>query len=117
VTYSGAHSASALELARRDVEAACRLLETPTPAQMDASTAALSAAVERLRNIPRFQPPDGGAEARLLQHSVNKARRLLEQANEYHACWARVLFGMSGSYTHYGALEPLRLGPRFCQEG
>ena len=107
---------SAIESARRDVEAACRLLETPTVVQMEACAATLSAAVGHLRRLPRNLQPEAHREARLLAQAVKRAKHLLEHANEYYLSWSRILYGMSSSYTRQGMHEPLRILPRFCQE-
>ena len=106
-----------LTAACREIERACALLETPTAAQLDASAAALSRAIDCLRGRMEISEVEAPGSAFRLRHAVNRAMTLLRCANEYHSCWSRILHSMAANYTPYGVAEPLRLAPRFTGEG
>jgi hypothetical protein len=101
----------------QEVERACRLLETPTAAQLDASANALAVAVDRLRSLSGACGAVTQAEALRLQQALRRAKLLLHYANEYHSCWNRILQAISGGYTPQGVAEPLWLTARFSGEG
>ena len=113
-----------LAAARTEVERACHLLLSPTPEQLDQSARRLSdavAAVTACREAARgsSQPPGPSvaAEARSLQQSIGRARRLLEAAAAFHANWVQYLGALCAGYTDRGEAAAVERASRLCARG
>ncbi len=121
-----ADTAEHLSVARSEVKRACRLLEAPSPASLEASSSALERAVSGIDDCRRGIRP-GVADAdvraadvrtmlRQLRADLRRAGRLLESAADFYRGWERILGAMSGGYTAGG--EPAavaRTGKLYCQ--
>jgi len=102
--------AKTLAEVRAEVQRACDLLRTPTPAAVDLCAAVIGAAISRLGAWrKRFQGHDRAdgrlalGEAARLSAAVRRAGRLLESAAFYHAGWRRALGSLCAGYTASGA--------------
>lgn len=94
----------------REVQRACDLLRSPTPAAVDRCSVVLGSAIARLvewRKQFRAQSPASNRlvleEARRLRASVHRAARLLESAAAYHSGWRKALGALCAGYTASGA--------------
>ena len=114
----------ALAGVREEVQRACDLLRSPTPAAVDRCSIALGAAISRLvewRKQFRAQTPASSRltleEARRLRASVRLAARLLESAAAYHSGWRKALGALCAGYTASGAPADAAPPGRLCLRG
>jgi hypothetical protein len=102
-----ADTAKHLSAARSEVTRACRFLESPSPASLEASSNALERAVSGLNDYRREIRPgladtDMRTKVRELRADLRHAGRLLESAADFYRGWERILGAMSGGYTAGG---------------
>jgi hypothetical protein len=114
----------ALAEVRAEVQRACDLLRTPSPAAVYRCTAVLGSAVSLLGEWRKgFRGHDHTAnrlaleEALQLRATVRRARRLLETAAEYHARWRQALGSLCAGYTASGAPAAAARPGRLCLRG
>ncbi len=116
-----ADTAKDLSAARSEVKRACRLLESPSPESLAASSSALERAVSGLNDCRRgirrgAIGPDVRTMASQLRAELRHAGRLLESAADFYRGWERILGAMSGGYTADGEPAPVARGGTFhCQ--
>jgi hypothetical protein len=107
-----------------EVQRACDLLRSPTPAAVDRCSIALASAISRLVDwSKRFHGGDRVSnrlaleEARRLRASVHRAAGLLESAAAYHAGWRKALGSLCAGYTASGAPADAAPPGRLCMRG
>jgi hypothetical protein len=116
-----ADTAEPLSAARSEVKRAGDLLETASPASLEASAHALDRAVCGLDDCRRGIRPgvtdaDIRAAVRQFRAELQHAGRLLESAADFYRGWERILGAMSGGYTAGGEPAPVaRTGKLHCQ--
>ena len=108
--------------ARADVERVCTLLISPTPEVLDQCPNWLQRAGEALANLrPGLGPAKGNpqalAEAQQLHAAVGRARRLLDNAADYHRRWNQIMGTMSAGYLPGGDAAPVYRPGRVCLRG
>lgn len=109
--------------ARQELERACDLLLSPSPAALDQCASLLETAVTKVAAcqaaITDLQEtePGASAEGRRLQAAVRRARRLLESAAEYHQNWTRRIGAMSAGYDGRGEPVAVTQGRRLILRG
>lgn len=116
-----------LAAARAEVERVCQLLEDPTPTQLDRCSGMLAVAVAEVAACRESENPAGRGqeharkaaleEARSLERSVGRARRLLEAAAAFHTNWIQCLSALCAGYTDRGEPATLERGSRICARG
>ncbi|HLK48202.1 MAG TPA: hypothetical protein VKT49_08710 [Bryobacteraceae bacterium] len=114
-----------LAAARGAVDEACQLLLSPSPEQMDRCARLLETARTELIAFRQchtvFQESSAKtgslAQARSLESSLHRVKRLLEGAAAFHANWIRCLAAMCAGYTDQGQPAPLQRGGHLLARG
>jgi hypothetical protein len=116
---TAAEAQSQLRSARAALERICKMLESPSPATLDACADAMERIIGDLQAGRQWmaQAEEVGAEARRLRSVILRVRALLNLAANYHFGWRRILAGMSGGYTVLGAPAPLHTRARVSIQG
>jgi C4-dicarboxylate-specific signal transduction histidine kinase len=107
---------------RAEVDQACHLLISPSPAALDSCAHLLETARSRLAQLrPQLRQAAGNPaaqqEARRLRVAVMCAKRLLENACAFHVNWGRLLGALSAGYTERGDPAPAPRRGRICVQG
>ena len=120
-----ARASEQLAAARVEIEHVCRLLVSPSPAQLDRCAERLAAAIGLMKagresgaaaHAPEFVNEDL-LQLRALEESLRRARRLLEAAAAFHNNWRQCLGILCGGYTDRGAPAALDAGCRLWARG
>jgi len=111
-----------LRAARCDIDAAVRLLESPSPAIVDRCAGILQSAAGRVAGLQTQTLRVGSRaeareEANRLRNSVGRFARLLEGAAGFYTNWARVRDALCGGYTATGTPAPARFASRISLQG
>lgn len=111
-----------LSTVRSQVDQACQLLISPTPAALDSCSRLLETAGSELAQLqPQLRQaagnPTAQQEARRLRTAVMCVRRLLENASRFHVNWGRLLGALSAGYTARGDQAPVPRRGRICVQG
>ena len=116
-----APAAERLATARSDVNRACDLLIAPTPEALQGCQKALMSAVSAVSEYcdlcrqARSDPAEATA-VRSLRTEIHRAGRLLQNLQNFHRGWERILGAMSGGYTAGGHPAPvIRAGRLNCR--
>ncbi len=111
-----------LAAARAEVDAACQILLSPTPEELDQCAARLAAALAHVTDCRTAAQSDVSAEqprreAHRLGRSLRRAHRLLEAAAAFHNGWVRCLGAMCAGYTNRGEPAAVERGGRILVRG
>jgi hypothetical protein len=111
-----------LQAVRLEVDRACQLLISPSPATLDSCARLLETAGSRLTQLqPQLRQgagnPTAQQEARRLRTAVLCVRHLLENAWSFHVNWGRLLGALSAGYTERGEPAPAPRRGRLSVEG
>jgi hypothetical protein len=104
----------ALIAARCELEQACNLLAQPTIRNLDQCAAVLNSTCRKLASFEAGnlrRDPAALREARQVQKSIGRARKLMEHARSYHEAWTNSWANLSSGYTPRGVpIAPERRG-------
>ena len=97
----------ALIAARYEVEQACNLLAQPTARNLDRCATVLNSTCRKFASFEAGGlqwDPVALCEARQVQESISRARKLMEHARSYHEAWTNAWASLSSGYTPRGVL-------------
>ena len=102
---------------RSQLDRACDRMLTPSPEALDRSSEDLQSAVRQLAEMqPEIPALACNAvaleEAWRVRRSFERARKLLNGAESFHASWMRIRGAMSSGYTPSGEPGPVLQGNR-----
>ncbi len=109
-----------LVAARYEVEQACGLLAQPTVRNLHRCAAVLTSACRKLASVQAGglqRDQTGLREARQLQESIGRARKLMEHARIYHEAWTNAWATLSAGYTPHGVPVARERQGSFCVAG
>jgi hypothetical protein len=94
----------------RDLDRACALLLSPSPANLDCCSGILESAVAGLDTVPT-------SDAQRFHGRVSKAAALLEHASQFHRSWRHILGAKCAGYQAGGQPAMLESPARLRVEG
>jgi len=104
----------ALIAARYEVEQACNLLAQPTARNLHRCATVLNSTCRKFASFEAGvlqRDPLTLCEARQVQESIGRARKLIEHARSYHEAWTNAWATLSSGYTPQGVpIAPERRG-------
>jgi hypothetical protein len=109
----------ALLAARRELDTACRLLESPAPAALDSCAEALRKAIDgisRCRNSWSIAGTGAAVELRRIRTRTLQAGRLLQLAAAYRLRWREIVATMCAGYGAHGAPAAIAGRPKISVE-
>ncbi|MBZ5725988.1 MAG: hypothetical protein LAP87_13435 [Acidobacteriia bacterium] len=117
-----AEATERLAAARSELGRACDMLVSPSPEMLDRCSAVLAQVAGELAGTADWLPqaranPLALAEACRVRGAVMRARKLLQNASDYHLHWTQILGAMSAGYTAQGAAAPVVHRSRVCLRG
>lgn len=107
---------------RNELEEICQVLQRPAPEVLDSCLPRLAAAVSSME-ASRSQwtqlagSREGAAEARLVRRALSNARRLLDNAAQFHSGWRKLRAALTGGYRADGSVGEISMPRRIFVQG